>query len=240
MGYLADWILSGRAGTPKRLRRGGYAGVWRGLLAGLDQRLEQLERVAARGMLLECDAADLDGHLRNTGDRRQPGEGSAAVRAYLADRWTAYKEAGTPEGLRRQLLRAGIPRVTIVRELDLRRAAIPGAFGGNIGFYFLVIDPPSVFSGSPPPEWDGGTEWNGGGVWNGLPAGYIDAIRFQIRRWEASGESCRYIVVGTDNTFAWDPVSFTASGAYEIYPIGKAWEWVGGLHPYYSYDYATP
>lgn len=239
MGYLADWILSGAAGTPKRLRRGGYEGVWNGLLRGLDARLEQLERVAARGMLLECEDADLDGHLRNTGDARAWSETDDAVRAYLADRWTGYKLAGTREGLLRQLGRHGLPVVRIVRELDLRHAAIAGAFGGNIGYYFLVIEPPSPFTSTLPPEWDGGGDWDGGATWNGTLDGLIEALRVSIRRWEAAGESCRYIIAGTDNTFAWDPMTFTPSGSYDVYPVGKAWEWVGGLHPYYSFDYLT-
>jgi hypothetical protein len=238
--YLTDWLLGGGAGAPKRLRRGGYEGVWRGLLQGLDQRLTDLDAVAARGMILECPDADLDGHLRNTGDRRMCGEGDAAVRAYLADRWTAYKQAGTTEGLLRQLARSGLQNVIIVRELDLRHGGIAGAFGGNIGYFFLVVPPPSPFSGQFPPTWDGGGSWDGGGVWNGLPQGFIDCLRSAIRRWKPSGHSCRYIVAGTDNTFSWNPVTFTAAGSFEVYPVSEAWEWVGGLHPFYSYDYATP
>ena len=240
MGIFSDWILSGNAQTPKRLRRGGYAGVWRGLLSGLDRRAEDLDAVAARGMLRECADADLDAHLRNTNDRRLCGESDATVRAYLDERWTAYKEAGTPEGLLRQLARLGLVRVRIVRELDLRHGGIVGGFGGATGYYFLVIDPPTAFSGQLPPAWDDGSSWDGGGVWGGLPAGYIDCVRYAIRRWEPSGHSCRYILAGSDNTFSWDPVTFTYAGAADIYPICKAWEWVGGLHPYYSFDYLTP
>lgn len=237
---ISDFIVSGAAGTLKRLRRGPMAGLWRGLLSGYDRRATELELVAERAMLLECPSDDLDNHLRNTGDERACGETDAAVRAYLANRWTAYKLAGTREGLLLQLARFGITRVTIVRELDLRHAAIGGAFGGNTGYYFLVLDPPSPFSAGNAPAYDDGSTWDGGGVWGGLPTGFLDCLRRSIRRWEPSGESCRYIVAGQDNTFAWDPVNFTASGSFEVYPICKAWECLGGLHPYYSFDYTTP
>ena len=86
MGRFTDWILSGNAQTPKRLRRGGYAGVWRGLLSGLDSRADDMDALAARGMLLECRDQDLDAHLRNTRDIRLCGETDAEVRAYLAQR----------------------------------------------------------------------------------------------------------------------------------------------------------
>ena len=243
MGLFTDWIISGNAQTPKRLRRGGYEGVWRGLLAGVDQRASDLDRVAARGMLLECDDGDdLDWHLRQTGDRRQCGETDAEARAYLAQRWTAHKEAGTPEGLLRQLRRLHLDNVLIVRELDLRHAGIAGAFGGNRGFYFLVILQPSPFTdpANGAPLWAGGGTWAGGGVWGGLPPGFIDCLRAGIRRWEPAGHSCRYVLVAQDYSFVWDPVTFTFTGNGVTYPIGKRWEWQFGFQPYYSSSYATP
>jgi len=236
---ISDFIVSGAAGTLKRLRRGAMAGFWRGLLSGYDRRATELELVAERAMLLECPDSDLDNHLRNTGDERACGESDAAVRAYLANRWTAYKLAGTREGLLLQLARFGLTRVTIVRELDLRHAGIAGAFGGELGYYFLVVEPPSPFSAGSAPAYDGGGTWGGGGVWGGLPDGFLDCLRRSIRRWEGS-DSCRYILAAADNTFVWDPVTFTYTGEADTYPVAKAWEWKGGLHPYYTTSYTTP
>ena len=241
MGRFTDWILSGNAQTPKRLRRGGYAGVWRGLLSGLDSRADDMDALAARGMLLECRDQDLDAHLRNTRDIRLCGETDAEVRAYLAQRWTADKEAGTPEGLLRQLRRMHLDNVLIVRELDLRHGGIAGAFGGNTGFYFLVVQQPSPFTlNQQGALWDGGSDWDGGGVWDGVPDSLLDCLRYAIRRWEPSGHSCRYVLAAADNTFAWDPVTFTYTGNADSYPIAKGWEWQRGLQPYYTTSYDTP
>jgi len=238
MGTITDWVLQG-SGIPKRLRSKAAADLWRGLLSGADKRIADADRVAEAGMLLECPADRLDAHLRNTGDWRAPGESDAAVRAYLADRWPAYKEAGTRDALVRQLRRYSVTRFELVRELDLRHAAVAGAFGGNIGYYFLVFYPPHPLTDDAP-YWDDGSEWDGGGSWGGSASAYLESLRASIRRWEAGGESCRFIVAGENGSFAYDPLTFTWTGAYSVYPVCKAWEWVGGLHPYYSYDYLTP
>ncbi len=244
MGQISDYIVSGAAGTLKRLRRGTMANLWRGLLSGVDRRADDLELVAERAMLLECSAADLDNHLRNTNDERACGETDDEVRAYLANRWTAYKLAGTPEGLRLQLARFKINRVTIVRELDLRHAAIAGAFGGETGYYFLVLDPPHPFLSGLAPIWDDGGTWQDGRVWGGIPESSLaclESLRRFVRRWEPSGESCRYILAGVDNTFAWDPVTFTYTGNAVSLPIAKGWEWTpAGFRAYYTTTYTTP
>jgi hypothetical protein len=239
MGELATWLLQ-KSGIPKRLRSAPAAAMWRGWLAGLERRWSEAERAAEAGMLLECPDANLDAHLRNTGDWRAPGESHAQVRAYLADRWPAYKEAGTPEALVRQLARHRITNFEIVRELDLRHASIPGAFGGEEGYYFLVFYPPHPLSDEGSTLWDGGGSWDDGAVWNGTQTDYIEALRAIIRRWEAGGESCRFIVAGENGSFTYDPMTFTWGGDFTRYPVGKAWEWVGGLHPYYHFSYTTP
>lgn len=239
MGELSDWLLQ-KSGIPKRLRGAQASRLWRGWLAAFEKRLAEADRAAAAGMLLECPDEYLDGHLRNTGDWRAPGESHTAVRAYLADRFDAYKEAGTYDALVRQLGRHGIARFELVRELDLRHAAIAGAFGGEIGYYFLVIYPPHPLSDENGSLWDGGGTWDDGEVWNGTPSDFVEALRISLRRWEAGGESCRFIVAGENGSFQYDPMTFTWTGDHTVYPVGKAWEWVGGLSPYYSFDYMVP
>jgi hypothetical protein len=102
------------------------------------------------------------------------------------------------------------------------------------------VQQPSPFTVDQGMLWGGGGTWAGGGVWGGLPVGFIDCIRYAIRRWEPAGHSCRYILVAQDNTFGWDPVTFTFTGNGVTYPIAKGWEWQRGLQPYYTSSYATP
>lgn len=215
---------------------------WEPLAAAADRVVQRFVFVARQGTVMQCADDMLDRHARNRNDKRAPRESSAALRAYLSGPvWDAKKGAGTKEGLIRQLRR--IPTVTtveVVREIDLRKAGIVGAFGGY-NFFFIVIRPPHPWYGSAP-RWGDGGEWDDGRVWGGnlITADELQDLRRLIRAWKPDGHSCRFIIFA-DTTFTYDGTGL--HGKYKLYHCWESWEDDEGSSartPFYNNSYLTP
>lgn len=179
-------------------------------------------------------------HARNANDRGYARESVAALKTYLLRRLAEKRKAGTADGLRAQFARFGCPTVEIVTELDLRTAGVVGGFGGNIGFFFVLIRLPHPWSQAP--IWDGGGAWGGDDIWGGTATDNDQAEwRDLLRRWKPAGTSCRFVIVDEDGSTTWGPAGF--SGNYQTYPINEAWEALppyGIVTPYYNTDYLNP
>ena len=121
-------------------------------------------------------------------------------------------------------------------------AGVVNGFGGNIGFWFLILRQPHPF-----PlfltTWDGGGEYDDEiSYWgSAIGATEIADIADILRRWKPAGTSCRFVLIDEDGTTAWGPGGLT--GNYQTIPINEAWEYLppsGVVTPYYNTDFLTP
>jgi hypothetical protein len=179
---------------------------------------------------------------RNRNDRSYRRESMAALAVYLLQILAQKAKAGTEDGLRAQFARIGCPDIEIVTELDLRNAGVMGGFGGNIGFFFIIVRQPHPFDAISE-LWDGGGQWNDGiAKWGStLDDNDIAEIEDLLRRWKAAGTSCRFILFDEDGTTAWGPGGIT--GNYQEVAINEAWEHLppdGIVTPYYNVTYLEP
>lgn len=244
---LTNYITRITSGIRSLHRPGGSGLLWS--LSGLmDRVLSDASDAVREGMLLECSDAALDYHARNSNDRRVTAETNATLRSYLSQRWLRKKEAGTEDGLRKQLARLGYPNCELWSYQRLKLAGVPAnvAFGGpaQLGFWFVIIRPPHPFNDGP--VWDGGADWDDGSYWGGSAAGglgqRLSELEFTLHAWRASGRSPRFAVIDLDGTTQVQltpPYDFT--GNYEIYPFFEAGERIGGtVTPFYSASFVNP
>lgn len=228
--------VRGRTSGVRWLHEPGGRGLL-GSLAGLmDSVLGDASAGAKEAMIRECSDVALDPHARNTGDRRTLVDTNTTLRSYLWQRWDAHKEAGTEDGLHRQMARLGYSTCEFWSWQRLKLAGVPGnvAFGGRLGFFFVVIRQPHPFVDGP--SWDGGDDWDGGALWGtGTRYDGIDAaeaiaeIAFTLQRWRPSGRSPRFVVIdldGSTQVVTAAPYNFT--GNYLLYPIWEPHEYRNG------------
>lgn len=215
--------------------------VWEPWAAAGESVVNRFVFTVRQARLQQCNDDMLDRHARNRNDRRAPLETHAALRRYLLDeQWDAKREAGTEQGLIRQLKR--IPPITtveVVPEIRLRKLGYTGAFGGY-NFFFVVIRPPHPWLGLLP-VWDGGGEWGGGEVWGGgINPDQLDTLRQIIRAWKPAGHSCRFIVFD-EGDFSYDGTGL--HGGYSLVHCWEAWEDGEGTAvrtPFYNDSYLVP
>ena len=208
----------------------------------IDARSELMIETASPGALSSAAAAALSALARNVNDRSYARETVAALRTYLLQQRKAKRRAGTEDGLHEQFARLGCPAIEIVKELDLRLAGVAGGFGGNIGFFFIIVRQPHPFvalSGT----WNGGGSWDdGSSTWGTTLNGSDQAeISDLLRRWKPAGTSCRFVLFDADGSTAWGPGGLT--GDYQTLPFNEAWEFLppsGIVIPYYNTDFLTP
>jgi len=208
----------------------------------IDARSELMIETASPSALTSAAAAALSALARNVNDRSYARETVTALRTYLLQQREAKRRAGTEDALHEQFARLGCPAIEIVTELDLRRHSVVNGFGGNIGFFFIIVRQPHPF----PAEidaWDGGGDWDDGtSTWGAtLSDGDQAEIADLLRRWKASGTSCRFIVFDQDGTTTWGPGGL--AGNYQLIPFNEAWEFLppsGIVTPYYNTDFLTP
>mgnify|MGYP001158829584 FL=1 len=198
----------------------------------------------ARGQLLieSASRAALLALARNANDRGFAREQTKDLAAYLLRILTEKRKAGTEDGLRAQFARMGMPAIEIVKELDLRNAGVVNGFGGNEGFFFIIVRAPFPFA-SLAGSWDGGGTWDDDAATWGTaitPSDQAD-IGDVLRRWKPAGTSCRFILFDEDGTTGWGPAGL--SGNYQELPYNEAWEYLppsGVVTPYYNVDFLTP
>lgn len=234
---LTNYLRAVTAGVKWLGVAGGRAlsGAWWALM---DSVIADSSAALSASRIAECSADALDPHARNTLDRRTLIEGSEALRAYLLDRWSAHSEAGAEAGLLRQLARCGYPECELWSWQRLKFAGVPNAvaFGGNVGFFFVIIRLPHWFriTGG---EWDGGGSWgDGSSTWGGLRRAdggdvqdALAEIAYVLHRWRPSGRSPRFIVIdydGTTEVVTTAPYGFT--GNYDIFPVHEDHEYFAG------------
>ena len=179
---------------------------------------------------------------RNDNDRTYRREPVPELRKYLLRILSEKQKAGTVDGLKAQFARLGCPVIEVVTELDLRNAGVVGGFGGNIGFFFIIVRQPA-FARPLSPVWDGGSTWDDGVTLWGTSLTFDDLAEIEnvIRRWKPAGTSCRFILFDDDGSTAWGPAGIT--GSYDQIPINEAWEHLpplGIVNPYYNVSYLTP
>lgn len=209
----------------------------------LDARSELTIETASSGALTTAAATALSAIARSLNDRSYARETVDGLRAYLLQQRQAKKRAGTEDALHEQFARLGCSAIEIIKELDLRRAGVVGGFGGNIGFFFIIIRQPHPFPAEAD-TWDGGGDWDdGSSTWGGSALSYGDQseIADLLRRWKPSGTSCRFIVLDQDGSTTWGTGGL--AGNYQLIPFNEAWEFLppgGAVVPYYNTDYLTP
>ncbi len=213
--------------------------IYGSILAQVDSVCQAMADGVRESMIWTCDDSTLEAHARNSNDRRASIETSPQLRAYLKTRWTRKKEAGTEDGLRFQLKRIGYPVVDLVCERDLREAGIAGAFGGKVGYSFVVLRLPNRWTDTS--IWGGAVDWDGGGIWGtSMTTEAIGELVYTLQKWKPDGTSFRFFVIDNDGTTTWDGTGF--HGNYQTMPINEPWEYLTGssLIPDYNTDYINP
>lgn len=209
------------------------------MLGQLDSVVQAMADGVRESLIAVCEEDALEAHARNSNDRRANIETLPQLRAYLLKRWDRKKEAGTEDGLRFQLGRIGFPVVDLVCERDLREAGIAGAFGGNVGYSFVVLRLPNAIG--PALEWDGGGDYDGGGLWGtGLTPDQLLEITYTFQKWKPDGTSFRFIIIDQDGSTTWDGAGF--HGNYISIPVNEPWEFITGspLVYHYNVDFLNP
>jgi hypothetical protein len=238
---IADYLLRNLA-RPRYLSGRKITAYLRTFVEVADQVAQDL--LDARTELLPAESSDeaLAPHARARNDRTFARETATALRAYLLRHLSEKRKAGTEDAIRAQFARFGCPNVEIVTELDLRDAGVVNGFGGNIGFWFLILRQPHPF-----PlfltTWDGGGEYDDEISYWGSAIGATEIADMTdiLRRWKPAGTSCRFVLIDEDGTTAWGPGGLT--GNYQTIPINEAWEYLppsGVVTPYYNTDFLTP
>lgn len=199
----------------------------------LDARKEWTAETATRDALLAL--------ARNMNDRGFARESTTDLLAYLLRIIAEHRKKGTEYGLKAQFARIGCPDIDIVTELTLRDAGAVNPFGGNIGFFFIIIRQPNPFTFTYS-SWDGDGEWDDGTSrwgWFGSADDLLD-IGDILRRWKPAGSSCRFVLFDEDGTAGWTPLGLT--GNYAQIPYNEPWETRtdGLVSAYYNTDFLTP
>lgn len=170
---------------------------------------------------------------RNWNDRGFDRETATALRAYLLDIIEQHRKKGTDDGIKAQFARLGYPTTEIVTELTLRDAGAVNPFGGNVGFFFILVKQPYPLTFAYA-AWDGGGAWNDGVSrwgWNDN-TDLLNQIRSVLRSWKPAGTSCRFIVFDEDGTAGWNAAGLT--GNYALIAFNEPWEITSsGLVSYY-------
>lgn len=200
----------------------------------LDARSELTIETASRAALLSI--------ARNCNDRGFARENTGPLASYLLRILSEKRKAGTEDGLKAQFARMGMPVIEIIKELDLRNAGVVNGFGGNIGFFFIIVRAPFPFA-SLSGSWDGGGTWDDGTATWGAALTPSDQAEIGdvLRRWKPAGTSCRFILFDEDGSTGWGPAGL--SGNYQEIPFNEAWEHLppaGVVTPYYNVDFLTP
>ena len=158
---ITNYVLA-KARRIQFLQKGGGRGLLTTLTGQFDAVLGRAVDGVRESMILECSNKALDYHAYNSGERRVSGETNAQLRTYLSRRWDRHKEDGTEAGISFQLTRLGYPNHELWSYQRLKLAGVPAAtaFGGNSGFWFVVIRRPHPFKDGP--AWDGGGSWDDG------------------------------------------------------------------------------
>lgn len=209
------------------------------LFGQLDGIVQAMADGVRQSLIAVCDDDVLDLHARNSNDRRALIETLAQLRAYLLTRWDRKAEAGTEDGLHVQLTRIGYPRHDLVSELELREAGIVGAFGGKVGYSFVVLRLPNRWVGAG--LWNDGSLWNGGQVWgSAMTAEAILELTYTLQKWKPGGTSFRFAILDNDGSTTWDGTGF--HGNYQTIPINEPWEFITGstLVADYNTNFLTP
>lgn len=210
------------------------------ILAQMDTIAQDMADAVRESLIAVCDEDALDLHGRNSNDRRSSRETAEQFRAYLLTRWDRKQEAGTEDGLRYQLRRIGYPNVDLVCERDLREAGISGAFGGKVGYSFVVLHQPHPFSQGN--LWDDDRLWDDGTLWgaNAISEAQVGELIFTLQKWKPDGTSFRFAIIDNDGTTTWDASGF--HGNYDTIPINEPWEYLTGspLIPDYNTDFVNP
>lgn len=186
-----------------------------------------------------CSDSALAPHARSRNDRTYARELAASLRSYLLRILPEKRKAGTEDGVHAQFARFGCPNIEIVTELDLRNAGVINGFGGEIGFWFLVIRQPHPFPVFLT-EWDGGGDYADEVSYWGSAIGQTETADIEdiIRRWKPCGTSCRFVIIDEDGSFTWGPGGL--SGNYQLIPINEGWESkppTGAPVHYYNSDF---
>lgn len=208
----------------------------------LDTVSQDAEDARKELSIVDCSEEALAPHARSRNDRTFTREAVSALRLYLLRILAEKRKAGTPDAIHAQFARFGCPVVEIVTELDLRNAGVVGGFGGNEGFWFLVIRQPHPFPLFNT-EWDGGGEWDDEVSYWGSAIGQTEIADMTdiFQRWKPAGTSCRFVIIDEDGTFTWGPGGL--AGNYQLIPINESWEHVppfGAPIHYYNSDFLTP
>lgn len=209
------------------------------MVAEMDSVAQDAADGAKASLIISCEEDVLDHHAINSNDRKSSVESYAKLRKYLLSRWDRKKEAGTEDGLHYQLARIGYPAHELVCERDLREAGFTGAFGGNVGYAFLVIRPPNRWSN--PELWDGGGTWGGGGMWGAsITAEGLAELSDTLQRWKPAGVTFRFVIFDLDGLTTWDALGF--HGSYLSVPLFEPWEELTGgpFLPSYNTDFVNP
>lgn len=246
---LTNYITRITSGIRSLHRPGGSGLLWS--LSGLmDRVLSDASDAVREGMLLECSDAALDYHARNSNDRRVTAETNATLRSYLSQRWLRKKEAGTEDGLRKQLARLGYPNCELWSYQRLKLAGVPAnvAFGGpaQLGFGFAIIRQPHPFTSGI--VWDGGAAWDDGSRWDislssgADPTSRLAELEFTLRAWKPSGRSFRFVVFDLDGSAQVQttaPYDFT--GNYALVSLFETGERLRGSPvEFYSASFVNP
>ena len=153
-----------------------------------------------------------------------------------------HRKKGTTDGLEAQFARMLMPNIEIVTELDLRNAGAVNPFGGNVGFFFILVSGPHPFAATYA-TWDGGKVFDDPTATWGMSLSPSDQSEIEdvIRRWKPAGTSCRFVVFDDDGTTTWGPLGL--SGSYQLLPIWEPWERLppaGTPVAYYNADFLVP
>ena len=181
----------------------------------LQSRAESTAQTASRDGLLAL--------ARNMNDRGFDAESTADLLTYVLDIIEQHRRKGTEEGIQKQFLRVGYPTTEIVTELTLRDAGAVNPFGGNIGFFFIIVKQPYPLPFTYA-AWDGGGSWDDGvSRWGWVDnTDLLNNIRSILRSWKPAGTSCRFIVFDEDGTAGWNAAGLT--GNYALIAFNEPWE----------------
>lgn len=199
----------------------------------LQSRAESTAQTASRDGLLAL--------ARNMNDRGFDSESTADLLAYVLAIIEQHRKKGTEDGIKAQFARIGCQSIEIVTELMLRDAGAVNPFGGNIGFFFILVKQPYPLPFTYA-AWDGGGSWDDGvSRWGWADnTDLLNNIRSILRSWKPAGTSCRFIVFDEDGTAGWNAAGLT--GNYALIAFNEPWEIAtsGLVSYYYNSSFLVP
>lgn len=198
------------------------------LLEGLGLVADELAdylRQALRSRLAPRAPLDALAEIAHTLNLSPPSDlmSEADLRAYLANPWILWAQAGTRERILAELTLLGLTSPQIVSWRDLADAGSPTAFGKDSSCWYLELGTGHPFTDAK--AWDGGDTWDGGLLWDAQdPQNLMPRIERVIAKWKPASSSCRYI-------------QFTLpSGTVLRRPVWEWWEITGGRGRNYYND----